>query len=240
MLLSLVQQVGSLPLWVGTFALYWHAYSFGHYLLVKHKRYAALSAEKQVYVVSNLLKGVMLGMFTAVLADVVLDLVVFHRWNGPKMRMLAPFYVNLDVVSLFKVSKMKRSTFAHHVAVGLFGIVVELNPARPGTLSGQICAYAVFSMLAYLVNMVLALRYVVSLENGPFIERVARWTGVLYMTVCAVHWTFQLYFAYIYRLWYLPALLYVFVFDDIDLMRWLFTYRAPRVSQAAAGSAAGE
>ncbi len=72
----------------------------------------------------------MLGMFTAVLADVVFDLVVYHRWNGPKMRMLAPFYVNLDVVSLFKVSKMKRSTFAHHVAVGLFGIVVELNPAH--------------------------------------------------------------------------------------------------------------
>lgn len=211
-------------LWFGTFLAYVTAYPVMDLVLRRHPRYARLDFGRQRYVVSNLLKATVLCVFTAMLLDMIIDVVWTMRWNGPLLHMLAPMYVNLDVVSLFMVPEMMRSTKIHHVLVGLFGVFVAQSVVLPGTYACVICTYAVFSMLSYYVNGFLALRLLIGPDSAYFSKTLARVCGFGYATVCAWHWVYQLYIAYKYKLWGVPVLLGGFVYDDIVLMAWLFNY----------------
>jgi hypothetical protein len=237
MLLHGLQTMSVWCLWIWTFAAYMTAYPAGHRMLARHPPYAALSHARQRYVVSNMLKACVLCMFAVVLVDVVCEAAFRLRWDGAMLKILAPIYVNLDVVSLIMVPEMAVTTQHHHVLVGLFGVLVAFFPVDPGTYAGQIALYAVFSMLAYQVNGLLALRMLARPDSDRFISGLARACGAVYFVICVWHWTVQLYCAWIYDLWVLPVLLYVFIKDDIVLMRWLFTW-TPRVTDGAPLAAA--
>lgn len=220
-LLEALTEVPSWRLWAGAWCVYHLAYPALHSLALHHPRYRELSPQDQMYVCSNGLKALVLGGFSTIMTDTVWDVLWTARWNGPVMQVLAPIYVCLDLVSLYRVPKHANSTLLHHVCVVLFGLAVAARTAGPGTYEGQICVYALFSMLAYFVNGLLALRKVASPEAKPFVLRCGRMCGVGYAAVCAVHWPFQAYCAYQHSLWVLPCLFYPFVMDDLVLMRWL-------------------
>jgi len=222
-LLGLLSRATPWKLWVGTWAAYHVAYPALHSLSLHHPRYHALSRDDQMYECSNALKAGVLGGFGFAMADMVVDVLCTARWSGQLMQVLAPIYVCLDLVSLYRVPNHASSTLMHHVCVVVFGLAVAARTAGPGTYEGQICVYALFSMLAYFVNGLLAFRKVTSPESKPFVLRLGRACGVGYAVVCAVHWPFQMYCAYQYRLWLLPIMFYPFVKDDLILMQWLLS-----------------
>ena len=227
MLLAAAVSLPTWTIWAGSFITYWFAYPVFNFILLHHKQYARLDQDRRQYVISNLLKAILLGVFSVVMIDLVLDLVLHSLWDGPTMKVLAPLYVNLDVVSLFRVKRMMRSTMVHHVLVAIFGMVVAYFPVRPGTVTGHICIYALFSMLAYFVNGFLALRFLSSGNNRKFINVVARACGAGYLAICMIHWLFHAYNMYLYwtTLWFLPVCFIGFIYDDLVLMTWLFRFK---------------
>lgn len=225
--------VSELWLWGAPIALVVTAYSAMDWLLLKHPRYANLDnrapedppGPTQLYIASNLIKAGTLMMFSVPLVSMVYPLLARGEINIGMLRTLAPVYAALDIVSLVKVPRMKKSTIFHHYAVAATAALIRYDQHIVlGSLPGALCVYGLFSMLAYFVNGFLALRYLVSPESREFIARAAWLSGVGYALICAIHWPYQLHTAYTHQIWALPVVVAAFVTDDIDLMRYLFRF----------------
>lgn len=212
-------------LWGIPIGLVWAAYPATHWLLGTQRRYAKLEHTTQRYIVSNLIKAGTLMMFSAPLVSMVGPLLLRGDIQIETLRTLAPVYAALDLVSLWTVPKMKTTTLCHHVAVGVTAALIRYDQNIVlGSLTGALCVYGLFSMLAYFVNGFLAVRYLVSPESRGFLARAAWLSGAGYLAVCAVHWPYQLWLSYRYGIWGLPLMMAAFVVDDIDLMRYLFRF----------------
>lgn len=211
--------------WVATTAVYTLCYPALHWLLQHQRRYKGLPTGRQRYVVSNLLKGVLLGLTLTVTGGMLWDMVVHNQWHADALQRLAPVYCALDLVSLFMVPHMHHSTVVHHVLVVAFGIAATVHTAGPQTLLGHICMYALFSQLAYFVNAWLAVRFLVADTRGTqaFRRRVSYACAWGYTGICALHWAVQLVDTVRYPadFWYLPLAFAPFVYDDVVLIRWL-------------------
>lgn len=226
-------------IWFASLAIFWACYPLLDWVLKKHPRYVELPRHLQLYVVSNLLKAKVLGMYSTVLINLLLT-VMHGGWDGTTLRALAPVYASLDLLSLAMVPKMEKSTTMHHIMVGIFAIYISLCPntwlcetigigceIERGTFAAACCTYGLFSMLAYFVNGFLALRFLASVESGQFVKRSAQVCAVGYALICLVHWPYQLWMAMegpFYMVFILPLAFYAFVLDDLKLMRALFEY----------------
>jgi len=212
-------------LWGVPIGLVCAAYPTAHWLLGTQRRYAKLDDGTQRYIVSNLIKTTTLMAFSAPLVSMVAPLLLRGEINVGTLRTLAPVYAALDLVSLWTVPRMKTSTLCHHLAVGATAVAIRYDQNIVlGSLTGALCVYGLFSMLAYFVNGFLAVRYLVSPESRGFLSRAAWLSGVGYFCICAVHWPFQLHLAYRNGIWALPLIMAAFVYDDVDLMRYLFHF----------------
>lgn len=226
-------------IWAVSLALFSSLYPLIHWVLGKHPRYAELPPHLQRYVVSNLLKAKVLGMYSTVLINLLLT-VIYGGWDGDTLKALAPVYASLDLISLVMVPKMHTSTRRHHVLVGVFAAYISICPnetlcaatdvgceIKRGTFAAACCAYGLFSMVAYFVNGFLALRFLASPESGLFVRRAAQVCAVGYAAVCAVHWPHQIWMA-MEGPWYLPIIIavafYPFVLDDLKLMSAMWHY----------------
>jgi hypothetical protein len=212
--------------WAGALSAYTLSYPLiRRGLECTSSRYRALDPVTQTYVSSNLLKAGVLAGITCVHATGLRDIVLHDRWDADLLLAFAPWYAALDVVSLAQVRRMMRSTLVHHVLVGLCGVYVSTHRIGPGTLSGQIAVYALFSSLAWFVNGFLGARYLMD-DHSKALTTAARTCGLGYAAVCAVHWTFQAHCVWRapQSLWCLPVLFAGFVQDDVVLMRWLMGY----------------
>ena len=210
--------------WAASLGLYYAAYpALGSLFTRCSSTFQQLNDEKQAYVVSNTLKASVLCGLCLAHAGRLHDIVRYGVWDSVPLGTCAPWYAALDVVSLLRVRKMMRSTYVHHVLVGLCGIYVTTFPVEKATLSGHICVYALFSSLAFFVNGFLAARHVVADRN---LKPVAKMCGIGYAGVCAAHWSFHARSIWQYPtpLCILPVLFGGFVYDDVVLMRWLMNY----------------
>ena len=209
--------------WAASLGLYYAAYPALTSAFSRcSSAFQQLDNDKQAYVVSNTLKASVLCGLCVAHTGRLYNIVNYGVWDSVPLSTCAPWYAALDVVSLLRVQKMMRSTFVHHVLVGLCGIYVTTFPVEEATLPGHICVYALFSSLAFFVNGFLALRHVVDRDLRP----VARTCGIGYAGVCAAHWSFHARSIWQFptQLCILPVLFGGFVYDDLVLMRWLMQY----------------
>jgi hypothetical protein len=68
-------------------------------------------------------------------------------------------YAITDFVSLFLVRKMSWSTWGHHVCVTIFAVYCCYTEFDGDTVAKLLVVYAIFSVFAYLVNLLLASRF---------------------------------------------------------------------------------
>ena len=136
-----------------------------------------------------------------------------------------------DFVSMFMVKNMATTTVIHHVVVCVFNVFSLYNDYEQENVVRAIMIYAVFSTFAYLVNLLLASRFV----------DVSKWLSialsglalVIYVTCCGFNWSWQVY--YMKRLLHLSttrvevgvivayvSLMLMLVWDDLVLMKYLY------------------
>lgn len=181
-------------------------------ILPAYASYRALNANRQLYVVKNLIKGVMLAALVLVGAAVLSRPV----WDDALVGSLGSMYCSNDFVGLLYVKRLPWTTVCHHVAC-ICMLVVTWTIQFDTTLGRLIVWYTFCSALAFPVNLYLGWRHV---RPSPLLKKVAR---VTYTLTCAVNWSVQ----YILFEWswgtgiYAAALLPI-MWDDIVLIRFLW------------------
>ena len=189
--------------------------------------YVKIAPEKTFYVLSNLIKSAVLLSYSPIAAHTLVQALVYDEWNTQRIRNLAVLYAIPDFVSLFLVSRMAWTTKAHHVAVVLFMGVVLNTDFNEVSVWRALVVYAIFSTFAYLVNLLLALRFL----------QVHKWLAFtmsalalcIYVSCLGLNWLWQI--QYLCGLWqgggHRPgialyvSLLSLVVYDDLVLTAWL-------------------
>jgi len=178
-------------------------------------------------VLSNLIKSAVLTAYTPQAVHQLYAALVNDEWSTSRIRSLAVLYAIPDFVSLFLVQRMALTTKAHHVCVVCFMVLILYSDFSEETVLRAVVVYAVFSTFAYLVNLLLASRF---LPVGARLSTLMSGLALaVYSSCLALNWTWQVYFlASVYRRKPLATSVYVavmgfVVYDDIVLTRWLLS-----------------
>lgn len=198
-------------------------------------------SHKQLYVVANLSKAVLLGLMALSPRYWVGSMRIFaDQFQGIETKRCGIIYIATDFVALFLVPKLPRSTLMHHITTSLMAVVVtSMNLQTPGWngllgVAKMAVLYGLFSSAAFPVNAYLALRVVYPRAKWmPILVHLSLWT---YLFCCALNWGIHLIWLFrlvqglefsVYPLLYLVAV-YFMVRDDIVLISWLIKKRAPK------------
>lgn len=182
---------------------------------------------KQVYFVSNILKGLMLGLFSINAYNILKNYYNYNIWNKKDIKYLGGIYSSLDLISMFKVEKMQYNTVIHHSMVQILYLIgLIFLDFNPNTVANGIVIYAIFSTFSFIVNIYLALRLI--LFDKFYIKLLASISSLIYQVSCAFNWSYQVYFLYSSNIHLFIKFLYIIVlssiiFDDIVLIKFLNT-----------------
>ena len=192
-------------------------------LFTLSKKYGLLTAEKQAYVIKNVLKsGYLCLIFIACIYFVFPDLIK-DRWNNTILQTFASMYVSNDIVGLYNV-RLHTSTRLHHVTCAVFLLGAWSADFQHSTTAQMLCIYTIFSAITFPVNLYLGLRYIFEIEDPDMIslKLVSKW---VYVGCCVFNWLIQIYMGYmnheIYLMAYYFGLIFI-IYDDIVLLKWLF------------------
>jgi len=190
--------------------------------------YGSIPDDKKFYVLSNLIKSAVLFSYCPLAVQCLYQALVLDVWSTARIRNLSVLYAIPDFVSLFLVSRMSITTKLHHICVVLFMLHTLSTDFDEESVARALVVYAVFSTFAYLVNLLLASRFLqIGTAASLFMSIVA--LG-LYAGCLGINWTWQVRF--LWDLWWRrPSVgIYVYcsfmsmvVYDDVVLVRWLWS-----------------
>lgn len=212
---------------VGSYVVF-SSYFVFHYFLGRYSSsYQHIEKDKQFYVLSNLIKSATLLSYTPLAAQVLYQTMVLDVWSTNRIRNLGCMYAIPDFVSLFMVSRMSWTTILHHLAVCVFNAASLYNDYQQNNVCRLMVVYAIFSTFAYLVNLLLAIRF---LGISSFMRSIMSGLALLiYSSCCGVNWTWQVYYipklisaGHTWSVYSYVALIVLVVWDDIVLMKWLY------------------
>lgn len=228
---------------LGSYVVFSSYFVANHFMSRLSTSYAAIPDDKKFYVLSNLIKSAVLLAYCPSAASTLYGALVRDEWSTRRIRNLGVLYAIPDTVSLLLVSRMATSTKVHHLCVVAFMVCNLFIDYEHESVGRALVVYAIFSTFAYLVNLLLASRF---LPLVPSISLVLSTLAlVIYAGTLGVNWLWQV--AFLYRLVRSPTLgaahataigLYVslialVVRDDLVLVRWLWK----NVSKTAAAVA---
>ena len=144
---------------VGTYVVFSSYFVADYFLARQSTSYARIPDDKKFYVLSNLIKSAVLTAYTPQAAYLLYQAIHLDEWSTPRIRSLGVLYAIPDFVSLFLVQRMALTTKAHHVCVVIFMVINLYNDYAHENVCRALVVYAVFSTFAYLVNLLLASRF---------------------------------------------------------------------------------
>ena len=203
------------------------SYFILHYYLVKHSSsYQNVDEDKQFYVLSNLIKTAVLAAMTPSVLHLLYETLILDEWHSQRIHNIGCMYCIPDFVSLLLVNHMTKATKGHHICVCIFSYLSRNNDYAQENICRLMVVYGIFSTLAFLVNFLLASRFL-NVSRRMFVT-LSILSLIIYASACAFNWAWQVY--YVARLISLDnhwsvyvycALLCVVVYDDIVLNKWL-------------------
>jgi len=201
-----------------------------YYMLRHSSSYRAIPEDKKFYVLSNVIKSGVLLSYCPLAALTLYMCIVHGSWSNQRIWALGILYAIPDFVSMLLVSRMANSTKLHHICVVIFAAINLVSDYTCDSVMRALVIYAIFSTFAYLVNLLLASRFIAVSTQLACVMSVA--ALVIYSTCLAINWSWQLY--YLNRLWNtqpefkerLTLVLYllvmsIVVYDDVVLVKWL-------------------
>jgi len=210
---------------VGSYVVFTSYFTFDYFLRMYSSSYGVIPDDKRFYVLMNLIKSGALLSYTPMAMSLLYETLWANEWNSNKIRIMGTLYCIPDFVSLFVVKKMAVSTQIHHVVVCVFNIVSVYNDYNKVNVVRAMMVYAVFSTFAYLVNLLLASRF---LPTTYFVRTMLSVGSlIIYSACCVINWTWQVWFlSSIVETQSVSVFAYLcfvlmLVSDDIILMKWL-------------------
>eukprot|EP00659_Diplonema_papillatum_P004127 gene4127-6420_t len=177
---------------IGSYVVF-SSYFVIYYFLDKYSSsFRSVATDKRFYTISNLIKTGMLAAITPFSIQGLIKIIVADNWETIKIRNLGCLYAIPDFVSLLVVRRMQWTTIFHHICVCLFNYANVNNDYANVNACRLIVVYAIFSVFAYSVNMLLASRFL------GFARQVSRYLSgvalVIYVSCCAINWSWQVYY----------------------------------------------
>jgi hypothetical protein len=226
---------------VGSYVVFSSYFVADFYMGRVSQSYKAIPDDKKFYVLSNVLKSAVLLAYSPLAARTLYQALVQDVWSTPRIRNLGVLYAIPDAVSMLLVERMAWSTKVHHVCVVVFMVVNLCVSYEEETVGRALVVYAVFSTFAYLVNMLLASRF---LPVAPTVRLLMSILALgIYGACLGVNWCWQV--AFLWRmflerptpsLFVYVGLISLVVADDCILLVWLWR-NVGRTAKAAAALA---
>ena len=191
-------------------------------LWVKFPRYGGLDAEKQAYVIKNILKAIYLAFICVAAFYYVVPSVLYGVWDNQTLRTFASLYVSNDIVGLYRVTKLHTSTRLHHMTAAIFLMAAWTADFQHSTTAKMLAVYTIFSAMSFGVNLYLGLRFLMD-ERDADMEVLKNSAKVIYGTCCTLNWGCQCYMAWGNEesmMWAYLTALSLIVWDDILLLKW--------------------
>jgi hypothetical protein len=212
---------------VGSYVVFSSYFTFNYYLNVLSSSYQQIEEDKKFYVLSNLMKSGLLLSYTPLAYQVLYQTMVEDIWDSKRIQIMGTLYAIPDFVSLFMVKRMAKSTIAHHVCVCIFNWFSVSNDYSHHNIMRSIVIYAIFSVFAYLVNLLLASRFLnVTNTTSAVLSALAL---LIYASCCFLNWSWQVWYIsflatnfHHYSIWLFVAAICFIVYDDLILMKWLY------------------
>jgi len=216
---------------LGSYIVFSSYFVANHFMIRYSSSYAQIPEDKKFYVLSNLIKSAMLLAYTPSAALTLYSACVLDDWNTPRIRALGVLYAIPDAVSMLLVTRMAWSTKVHHICVVIFMVVNLFVSYEEDTIGRALVVYAIFSTFAYLVNLLLASRFM-PISPSMSLTLSALALGI-YTSCLGLNWFWQLRFLYhlaftgpsaihiAFITIYLTLISQV-VRDDIVLVGWLY------------------
>lgn len=183
--------------------------------------FAKLSFNSQRYVVLNLAKAAMLACAACSVTwlNGVQQVLLQGGHNASSSLVSLTitiiqstiFYVVIDLLAIFMVPKLPRSTTIHHVGTVAFAFLVAALDVQRVDTARMILIYGSLSTVAYLVNAFLAVNKVYC-DNQTMLNRrrlryLAAFALLIYAVECAFNWSLQ-------ATWYFGKVSLVFAEQD--------------------------
>tara|TARA_Y100000389_G_C17400562_1_gene485100 strand:- start:222 stop:1247 length:1026 start_codon:yes stop_codon:yes gene_type:complete len=216
----------SLILFIGSYIVFSTYYTLDHFIKKISKSYNDCNQDDKTYVLSNLIKSGALLLYSPQALNLLYNTIIYNFWDIHRIRNFCILYAIPDFVSLLVVKKMSRSTVIHHVLVCILATYSFFTNFDEDSVDRLIIIYGIFSVLSYLVNFLLATRF---LDFNNIISAILSiLAGGIYILCCTVNWTWQIvkitkiiynridYFAYLYIL-----IITALIVDDVILIKWL-------------------
>lgn len=194
------------------------------FLIKNDTGYKELIYEKKMYVVKNLTKSTLLAFFSLLCAPRIYSLFFHHSISDWEITAWGSLYASTDFMGLLFVPNLPTTTKIHHTCVMVFAVFnIFVDHSKEGVHHALI-VLTYFSCLPYLVNSLLAFRFLKSIDRTSqlaklsfgiygisiFCNFILQHIYVLY--ILEHHW-----YNYVYLLLYYLAILR----DDIKLMKYL-------------------
>ncbi len=196
-----------------------------------NEKYRNLDKTKRIYIVSNILKSILLGAITPLASTILYQTMYLDHWNNNLIKNIGIIYAIPDGVSLALVKKMHMTTKIHHIIVCVFNIISVHNDYTEDSIVRCMVIYACFSCFAFIVNLLLGVRFLHDNKRVGII--MAKTSLYLYMTCCLINWAWH--GKYVHTLVdscdgglcriTIPAycaMIMMLAWDDIKLNKWLY------------------
>jgi hypothetical protein len=195
-------------------------------LLKECSAYQALDRDKQLYVIKNIVKSVVLMSLAVWMIFQVCNAVICEKWDNSAVHVASIIYGFSDVFALLKVPNLPKSTQIHHVSVGCILVLnLFVDYTAPTIWRGAII-YGGISSTTFLVNFYLGIRMLYPRKHVAT-RTLCTFAMLVYAVALLVTWGIMA-FSIIprYGAFDLPTLLFgVFLWsigkDDIILMKHL-------------------
>lgn len=189
--------------------------------------YSSLNFDRKRYVIKNILKAVYLGILSVYSSYAVLTFLFTNVWSNYIIHNLGFMYMLPDLISLFRVPGMHRTTIQHHVTVVILTTLNMFCDYSADTYWRGMVIYAYMSILTGIVNFYLGYRLLTT--DKTLLQNIARGAFINYLISIIINWSYQLYivgkWAFtdfpLWGMYIYIALIYFVVVDDIVLLSFL-------------------
>ena len=175
------------------------------------------ASNKKNYIVKNVIKAFSLALLF------IMSFLCLNGWDNSSIRTFAIIYVSNDIMGIFMCEHLPTSTRIHHTTSIMFLMGALTIDFQTSHVAQMLFYFTYASAIAFPVNLYLGLRLCYQ-DHPPWLVQLRDLSKYLYASVCLVSWTYQLCtLKWVYHELLYCIMISFVVFDDIVLMRWLFS-----------------
>ncbi len=188
---------------------------------------------KKLYVSSNIVKGSVFAMISYHSIYLLYNYLMYNNWENKQFLYLGCLYASLDMSAVIVVPKMQQNTKYHHIIVNILFFYGVINDMCVDSFSRLIVIYAIWSSLAFTVNLYLGYRIII--HNSLLVAKISEIALINYLVCCTCNWGYQFNAIFIndefYNLYGIsPLILFsifilIIMYDDLILINHLLLAR---------------